>query len=239
VSAGAGIKIAKHGNRSVSSKAGSADLLEALNVNLDINPSDVASCIDEVGIGFLFAPKLHPAMKYAIGPRREIGVRTVFNILGPLTNPANADYQIMGVYSQDLVEKLANVLKNLGMKRGYVVSSDDGLDEVSISAPTLVATVSEDSVSVNKFNPGDIGYQTSSKDAIKGGNAALNAEIIKKILTGESGPCRDIICLNAGFAIAASKGLDIKDGVKLAEEAIDSGKANRTLERLVEFTNSV
>ncbi|MDY6969486.1 MAG: anthranilate phosphoribosyltransferase, partial [Spirochaetota bacterium] len=141
VAAGADVKVAKHGNRSVSSRAGSADSLEALNIKIDLSPEDVARSIDEVGIGFLFAPSLHPAMKYAIGPRREVGIRTVFNILGPLTNPAHAPFQMMGVYTQDLVEKLANVLKKLGLKRGFVVSSDDGLDEVSISAPTLFASI--------------------------------------------------------------------------------------------------
>ncbi len=239
VSAGAGVKIAKHGNRSVSSKAGSADLLEALNVKIDISPESVAACIDEIGIGFLFAPALHPAMKYAIGPRREIGIRTVFNILGPLTNPARAEYQIMGVYSQDLVETLAGVLQRLGMKRGYVVSSDDGLDEISVSAPTLIAAVNEESIQVNKFNPEDVGYSVSSKDAIKGGDAADNAEIIKDVLAGEKGPRRDIVCLNAGFAIAACKDIEISEGVKLAENSIDSSAAFNTLKRLIEFTNSV
>ncbi|MCU0821985.1 MAG: bifunctional anthranilate synthase component II/anthranilate phosphoribosyltransferase [Spirochaetes bacterium] len=239
VSAGAGIKIAKHGNRSVSSKAGSADLLEALNVNLDLGPADVARCIDEVGIGFLFAPKLHPAMRFSIGPRREIGVRTVFNILGPLTNPADAGFQIVGVYDQNLVETIANVLKKLGMKRGYVVSSDDGLDEVSISAPTLVATVKEGSVKVKKFKPEDAGYKTQNIDAIKGGSAEDNARIIKSVLAGEKGPCRDIICLNAGFAISACRDIKVSEGVRIAEESIDSGRALRTLERLVEFTNSI
>ncbi len=239
VAAGAGVKVAKHGNRSVSSKAGSADLLEALNVMIDLSPADISRCIDEVGLGFLFAPKLHPAMKYAIGPRKEIGVRTVFNILGPLTNPAEAEFQMMGVYSQELVEILANVLMRLGMKRGYVVSSDDGLDEVSISAPTLVASVSEKAIEVKRFSPGDVGYSVSGKDAIKGGNASENAEMIKAILNGTKGPQRDIICLNAGFAIAACRDLQIPEGVKLAEKSIDSGNAYKTLERLVEYTNSI
>ena len=239
VAAGAGIKIAKHGNRSVSSKAGSADLLEALNVNLDLSPADIAKCIDEVGIGFLFAPKLHPAMKFAIGPRREIGIRTVFNILGPLTNPAGAQFQIVGVYDQNLVETLANVLKKLGMKRGYVVSSDDGLDEVSISAPTVVATVNDGVVKVKKFKPEDAGYKIENLEMIKGGTAAENASIIKSVLAGEKGPRRDIICLNAGFAISACRDIKVSEGVRIAEESIDSGKALKTLERLVDFTNSV
>jgi anthranilate synthase/phosphoribosyltransferase len=239
VAAGAGVKVAKHGNRSVSSKAGSADVLEALNVKIDLPPEDVARCIDEIGLGFLFAPKLHPAMKYAIGPRREIGVRTVFNILGPLTNPAHAEYQIMGVYEESLVEKLASVLKHLGVKRGFVVSSNDGLDEISISAPTLVAHINGKDIKVKKFNPKEVGYKISKKDTVLGGSALDNANIIRNIFGGQKGPQRDIVCLNAGFAIAAFSGVDIKEGVSLAEEAIDSGRAISTLKNLVEFTNSI
>ncbi|MDY6934667.1 MAG: bifunctional anthranilate synthase component II/anthranilate phosphoribosyltransferase [Spirochaetota bacterium] len=240
VAAGSGVRVAKHGNRSVSSKAGSADLLEeGFNIKIDLSPHDIAKCIDEVGIGFLFAPKLHPAMKYAIGPRREIGIRTVFNILGPLTNPARASYQMMGVYSQDLVEKLASVLKNLGLKRGFVVSSDDGLDEVSISSPTLVAHIDENGVDMNRFSPEDVGYTFDDIGSIKGGNALDNANIIRKILKGERDSRRNIVCLNAGFAIAACKNIPIPEGVKMAEEAIDSGSALKKLEELVEFTNSL
>ncbi|MFH0974536.1 MAG: bifunctional anthranilate synthase component II/anthranilate phosphoribosyltransferase [Spirochaetota bacterium] len=237
--AGAGVRVAKHGNRSVSSKAGSADVLEALNVKIDLSPEDVARCIDEVGLGFLFAPKLHPAMKYAIGPRREIGVRTVFNILGPLTNPAQASYQIMGVYNRDLVEKMANVLHRLGIKRGFVVSSEDGLDEVSISASTEVAHINDKGVSIRKFSPKDVGYRLSKKEEILGGSALDNAVIIRNIFSGIKGPQRDIVCLNAGFAIAAYGDVSIKEGVKMAEESIDSGRALKTLENLVEYTNSV
>ncbi len=239
VAAGAGVKVAKHGNRSVSSKSGSADVLEALNVKIDLSPDDLAQCIDQVGIGFLFAPKLHPAMKYAIGPRREIGVRTVFNILGPLTNPARTKYQVMGVYDPNLVEKLAMVLKKLGVIRGFVVSSDDGLDEVSISAPTTVAYITDRGVDIKKFSPKDAGYAICGKDFILGGSALDNANIIKKVLNKEKGPQRDIVCLNAGFAIAASKDVSIREGVRLAEESIDSGKALKCMERLVEFTNSI
>jgi anthranilate synthase/phosphoribosyltransferase len=239
VAAGAGVKVAKHGNRSVSSKAGSADVLEALNVKIDIAPDDLGKCIDYVGIGFLFAPKLHPAMKYAIGPRKEIGIRTVFNILGPLTNPANTTYQVMGVYDPSLVEKLAMVLKRLGVKRGFVVSSDDGLDEISISAATTVAHISDKGVEVSKFSPIDVGYTILSKDSILGGSAVDNADIIKKIFNKEKGPQRDIVCINAGFAIAAYKDISIIEGVRLAEESIDSGSAMNCLERLVEFTNSI
>jgi anthranilate synthase/phosphoribosyltransferase len=239
VAAGAGVKVAKHGNRSVSSKAGSADVLEALNVKIDLSPEDVARSIDEVGLGFLFAPKLHPAMKYAIGPRREIGVRTVFNILGPLTNPASAAYQIMGVYEESLVEKLASVLRHLGVKRGFVVCSRDGLDEISISAPTLIAHINGKAIKVKKFSPKDVGYKISKKDTVMGGSALDNANIIKNIFSGLKGPQRDIVCLNAGFAIAACSNVSIKDGVRFAEESIDSGSALQTLENLIEFTNSI
>ncbi|MBN2039241.1 MAG: bifunctional anthranilate synthase component II/anthranilate phosphoribosyltransferase [Spirochaetes bacterium] len=239
IAAGAGAKVAKHGNRSVSSRAGSADVLEALNVNIDLGPDDVARCIDEVGIGFLFAPKLHPAMKYAIGPRKEIGVRTVFNILGPLTNPADAVFQIMGVYDKNLVEKLATVLKKLGIERGFVVSSEDGLDEISISAKTVVAHINKKGVSVKKFSPGEVGYRMASKDTILGGSAADNANIIKNILNGAKGPQRDITCLNAGFAIAAFYDINIKEGVRTAEDSIDSGNALKALESIIEFTNSI
>lgn len=178
-------------------------------------------------------------MKHAIGPRREIGIRTVFNILGPLTNPASASYQMMGVYSQDLVEKLANVLSNLGLKRGFVVSSDDGLDEISISAPTLVASINENRIDVKKFTPEEVGYSISDKSSIQGGNALDNANIIKEILNGKKGPQRDIVCLNAGFAISAGKNLSIREGIKIAEEAIDSGSAMKKLDNLIEFTNSI
>jgi len=178
-------------------------------------------------------------MKYAIGPRREIGIRTVFNILGPLTNPASASFQVMGVFRQELVEKLAYVLKNLGTKRGFVVSSDDGLDEVSISSPTLVAKITDESVAIEKFHPEDAGYSLADKKMIMGGNALDNAAITKNILSGKRDACRDIACINAGFAIASCKNISIKEGVKLAGEAIDSGSAMKKLEEMIEFSNSV
>ncbi|MCP4130695.1 MAG: bifunctional anthranilate synthase component II/anthranilate phosphoribosyltransferase [bacterium] len=239
VTAGAGVTVAKHGNRSISSRSGSADVLEALNVNIDILPEEVTECVNQVGIGFLFAPKLHPAMKYAIGPRREMGIRTVFNILGPLTNPASARFQVVGIYSRDLVEIIAEVLQNLGIERGYVVSSDDGLDEVSLSAPTLIAEIGEKGIVVDTFSPEKIGYTMSSLESIKGGSASENAGIIKAILSGEKGAQRNIVCLNAGFAIAAGTKVSIEEGVALAEDSIDSGKAKGILESLVEFTNSI
>ena len=214
-------------------------MLEALNVNIGLSPENVAKCIDEVGLGFLFAPKLHPALKYAAVPRRDIGIRTVFNVLGPLTNPANANFQIMGVYDESLVEKLASVLVNLGIERGFVVSSYDGLDEVSISAPTLIAHINGKNVKVKKFSPKEVGYKISKKDAVLGGNALDNANIIRNILGGSKGPERDIVCLNAGFAVAAYSNLTIKEGVTIAEESINSGRALDTLGSLIEFTNSI
>ncbi|PKL37817.1 MAG: bifunctional glutamine amidotransferase/anthranilate phosphoribosyltransferase [Spirochaetae bacterium HGW-Spirochaetae-1] len=239
VAASAGVKIAKHGNRSISSKSGSADVLEALNVNIDLGPEEVAHCIDQIGIGFLFAPKLHPAMKYAIGPRREMGIRTVFNILGPLTNPASARFQIMGIYSQKLVEKIAIVLKNLGISRGYVVSSNDGLDEISISDETLIAEIRDGEVKLFTFRPEDAGYARSGINLVKGGDAVENAHIINQIFDGTRGAARDIVCLNAGFAIAAGLGTDVADGIKMAEESIGSGRAREKLIQLKEITNSI
>jgi len=238
VVAGAGLKVAKHGNRSMSSRSGSADLLEALGVRIDLSPEKVAQSIDQVGFGFMFAPKLHPAMKYAVGPRKELGIRTVFNLLGPLTNPAGAKFQLMGVYNQNLVEKIAGVLKNLGVERGYVVASDDGLDEVSISAPTLVATIKDDKINVSQFDPRKFGYEYSKLVNIKGGSSEDNAIMIKKILAGFESPQRDVVCLNAGLAISLGKNISIDQGIKLAEESIASGQADRVLQKIIEFTNS-
>jgi anthranilate synthase/phosphoribosyltransferase len=239
VAAGAGIRVAKHGNRSVSSNSGSADVLEALNVSLDLAPEEVTRCVDTVGMGFLFAPKLHPAMKYAIGPRREMGIRTVFNILGPLTNPASARFQIMGVYSQSIVKTLAEVLKNLGIVRGYVVSSDDGLDEISISSPTFIAEIRDGSLRTFTFKPEDAGYERARREDVAGGGPMENALITMDILKGKRGPRRDIVCLNAGFAIAAVDNITVREGIARAEESIDSGAAMKKLEDLKDFTNSV
>ena len=238
VVAGAGIKVAKHGNRSMTSKSGSADLLEALGVKIDLTPKQVAKSIEEVGLGFMFAPKLHPAMKHAIGPRKELGIRTVFNILGPLTNPASADYQLLGVYSQDLVEKIAGVLKNLGLKKAYVVASDDGLDEISISSPTLIAKLIGDEINISKFDPKDFGYQYDNLSALQGGDALYNAEIVKKIFANEPGAPKDIVAINAAFAITLGKNIPLEEGLKLAEESISSGQAKKVLTKLIDFTNS-
>ena len=233
-----GVKVAKHGNRSVSSLCGSADVLEKLGVNLDVTVEKVEQCIREIGIGFLFAPALHGAMKHAIGPRREIGIRTVFNILGPLTNPAGAECQVMGVYSGQLVEKLANVLHKLGCKKGFVVHGTDGMDEVTLTAPTKVAEVTQDGVRLFSFTPGDLGFETCAMEALRGGDAVENAEIVKSVLSGETGARRSIVLVNAAFAlVAAGAAENLEAGVKLAASAIDSGKALEKLERLKELTN--
>jgi len=233
-----GVKVAKHGNRSVSSACGSADVLEKLGVNLDITPEMVEECIDRVGIGFLFAPALHSAMKHAIGPRREIGIRTIFNILGPLTNPAGADCQVMGVYRADLVELLAGVLHKLGCKHGFVVHGSDGMDEITLTGETLVAEVTPAGVKLRTITPEQLGLNRCPMSALKGGDAVANAEIVKKVLSGEFGPRRDIVLLNAAYAlVAAGKSVTPEDGMILAAEAIDSGRALQQVEKLAVLTN--
>ena len=235
-----GVKVAKHGNRAVSSSCGSADVLEALGVNLDITPETVERCIAEIGIGFLFAPALHGAMKHAIGPRREIGVRTIFNILGPLTNPAGADCQVLGVYREDLVEKLAYVLAKLGCKRGFVVHGMDGMDEITLTGETRIAEVTGQGVQVRVITPEDFGLARSSAAELHGGDAVGNAVIVKAVLSGSEGAKRRIVLLNAAFALlAAGKAADVMDGIRLAAEAIDSGRAAKQLERLVAISNEV
>jgi anthranilate phosphoribosyltransferase len=233
-----GVKVAKHGNRSVSSMCGSADVLEALGVNLNVTPELVERCIAEIGIGFLFAPALHGAMKYAIGPRKEIGIRTIFNILGPLTNPAGADCQVMGVYRQDLVEPLAQVLKNLGCRRGYVVCGSDGMDEITLTGPTHIGRVSPEGVTVNVLRPEELGLPLCTMADLRGGDAQGNATIVRSILSGEKGPKRDVVLLNAAYALmAAGKADTAAAGMALAVDSIDSGRALQQLEKLVELTN--
>jgi anthranilate phosphoribosyltransferase len=233
-----GVKVAKHGNRAVSSSCGSADVLEALGVNLNITPEAVERSIAGIGIGFLFAPALHGAMKYAIGPRREIGVRTIFNILGPLTNPAGADCQVLGVYREELVEKLAHVLKKLGCRRGFVVHGMDGMDEVTLVGKTRVAEVSQAGVEVKVISPEDFGLASCAADEIRGGDALGNAVIVRDILAGRDGAKRRVVLLNAAFAlVAAGKAADVPEGIRVAAEAIDSGRAAAQLERLVALTN--
>jgi anthranilate phosphoribosyltransferase len=238
VAAGAGLHIAKHGNRSVSSKSGSADVLKSLGVNIEADAATVARCVDEVGIGFLFAPMLHPAMKYAIGPRREIGIRTIFNILGPLTNPAGAQAQLLGVYDAELTELLANVLKNLGSKHVLVVHGSDGLDEITITDKTYVAELVDGEVRSFVIDPGDFGMSKADISSLIGGTAEENAQITLDILKGEKGPRRDIVLLNSAAVIMAS-GLaaNLIEGIQVAAESIDSGKALEKLELLKKATN--
>ncbi len=233
-----GVRVAKHGNRSVSSTCGSADVLEALGVNLDVTPMMVERCIAEIGIGFLFAPALHGAMKHAIGPRREIGIRTIFNILGPLTNPAGARCQVLGVYREDLTEKLAQVLRKLGCRRGYVVHGLDGMDEITLTTGTRVAEVTPAGVASRLFSPEELGFARCVMADLRGGDAVANAAIVRNILDGVPGPKRDIVLLNASFGlVAAGKAEDLAEGLRLATGAIDSGRARGQLERLVELTN--
>lgn len=234
-----GVKVAKHGNRSVSSSCGSADVLEALGVCLDVTPETVERCINEIGIGFLFAPALHGAMKHAIGPRREIGIRTIFNILGPLTNPAAAQCQVMGVYREDLVEKLANVLQKLGCRRGFVVHGLDGMDEITLTSDTRIAQVSGAGVTSRLFRPEELGLQRCTMADLRGGDAAANAAIVRSVLSGMSGPKRDIVLLNGAFGlVAAGRAASLAEGLELAAEAIDSGRALAQLEKLAALTNT-
>jgi anthranilate phosphoribosyltransferase len=234
-----GVKVAKHGNRSVSSACGSADVLEKLGINLDVTPETVENCIEQIGIGFLFAHALHGAMKHAIGPRREIGIRTIFNILGPLTNPAGADCQVMGVYSPDLVEKLAGVLHKLGCRHGFVVHGSDGMDEITMTGETLVAEVTPAGVKLLTVTPEQLGLTRCLMQSLKGGDATTNAVIVKSVLSGEErGPRRDIVLLNAAYAlVAAGKADSPAEGITLAAEAIDSGRALQQVEKLAALTN--
>jgi len=239
VVAASGLKVAKHGNRGVSSQCGSADVLKALGVNIELAPDKVKLCIDKVGIGFLFAPLFHGAMKYAIGPRREIGIRTIFNVLGPLTNPANASCQVLGVYEASLTEKLANVLKNVGLERAFVVHGMDGLDEVTITTKTRVSELKDKKIKSFYVEPKDFGINTADIKDIKGGSVEENVQIIKDVLKGKIGPKNDIVVLNAAFSLVAGGAVkDFKEGVKLADKSIQSGKAMEKLEKLIEFTNT-
>jgi anthranilate phosphoribosyltransferase len=235
VVAGAGIPVAKHGNMSVSSKCGSADLLKALGVNIEAKEDVVSRCLDEVGIGFLYAPALHKAMRYAIGPRREIGIRTIFNMLGPMTNPAGATYQLLGVYDAGLTEPIAESLGRLGSRHALVVHGEDGLDEVTTTGYTQVSELKNGAVKTFKVLPADFGLKTARPADLKGDDADYNAKIAIDILNGKKGPQSDIVILNAGCAIYASdKAPDISDGIKMAEKSIASKAALDKLERLKE-----
>lgn len=240
VVAASGIAVAKHGNRSVSSKCGSADLLEALGVNINISPEAVEQCLAKIGIGFLFAPKLHPAMKYAMPARQKLKTRTIFNILGPLTNPAQAAHQVLGVFDKDLVEPLAEVLKNLGVKHALVVHGLDGLDEVTTTTKTIVCEVKDKKIFSYEIDPLDFGIDKATSEDLRGADIATNVEIARDILAGKKGPERDIVLLNSACAIyAADKAGDIKIALKLAEKSIDSGKAKEKLTLLIDFTKKI
>ncbi len=235
VAAGAGIRIAKHGNRSVTSKAGSADVVEAMGVRIDLPPDEVKRCIETIGIGFMFAPRFHGAMKYATPVRREMGIRTVFNILGPLTNPANAQAQVMGVFDGALTEKLARVLGRLGCKRAMVVHGLDGLDEISTLGETQISELKNGEVRTYKLKPEDVGIGRTSTEAIAGKDLAENVRMSIRVLRGEQGPRRDIVLLNAAAAmVVGGKARDLRGGLAVAADAIDSGRAYEKVVQLVE-----
>lgn len=238
VTAGAGVTVAKHGNRGVSSPSGSADVLRELGVNLEIGPEKMTACLEEVGIAFLFAPALHPAMKHAIGPRREMGISTLFNILGPLSNPASTRRGLLGVYSAALVDLVSGALAALKTEHMFVVHGEDGLDELSITGPSKVAEVKDGTVTKLTVSPEQFGLSVASLEDIKGGDPAMNAAITTSILEGASGPKRDIVVLNAGAAICAGgKATSIAEGVELAKASLDSGAAAEKLAGLVSCSN--
>ncbi|MBI5328784.1 MAG: anthranilate phosphoribosyltransferase [Deltaproteobacteria bacterium] len=238
VAAGAGLTIAKHGNRSVSSRSGSADVLKALGVNIEAEVARVEECINEIGVGFLFAPMLHGAMKYAAPVRREIGIRTIFNILGPLTNPAGARCQVIGVYDDSLTDILGKVLSNLGAEHAFVVRGEDGLDEITLTAETKVTELKDGKLRTYHIKPEDFGFRRCKAEDLKGGDPEQNAEIILKILKGKKGPQHDVVLLNAAAAIAAGGVANsIEEGIAAARGSIDSGASLDKLNKLVEITN--
>lgn len=241
VAAGAGMKVAKHGNRAASSKCGSADVLAELGVNLDLTPEQVGQCVEETGIGFLFAVKMHPAMKHAIGPRRQMGVRTIFNILGPLTNPAGAQRQLMGVFVGDLTDMLAHVLGELGAKSAIVVSGYGGMDELTTTGPNRVSHFVDGKVESYELNPLELGFEGANISELLGDDAPTNAAILRGVLDGTvDGPKRDVVLLNAGAALmAAGKASSLKEGIDMARESIGSGAALKKVDELVAFSRSV
>ncbi len=239
VVAAAGGKVAKHGNRSISSKSGSADVLETAGVNLEISPEKVAECVNEIGVGFMFAPLHHSAMKHAIGPRREMAVRTIFNVLGPLTNPAGAPNQVLGVFSEDLVEPLAHVLKQLGSEHVLVVHAEDGMDEISIATPTFVAELNNGEVKTYKIQPEDFGIARANLEQIRATDSAHSLQIIKSVFDNNDGPTKDIVCLNAGAAIyVAGLTASLAEGIKKAQDVVASGAVAEKLEQLINKTNA-
>jgi anthranilate phosphoribosyltransferase len=239
VVAGAGLKVAKHGNRAMSSQSGSADVLEALGVKIDLTAQQVEKCLEEVGIGFMFAPAFHPAMKYAAAPRREIGIRTVFNILGPLTNPARANSQVLGTADGSLLEKMALVLKNLGCSHALVVHGEDGLDEVTNTAKTQICELKDGQIKSSTVSPEDFGLPRASPDSLNGGTAEQNAARLRSVLSGVSGPAKDVVLMNAGAALlAGDRVASLESGIDLAREAVDNGRALAKLEELIKLTRS-
>ena len=236
VAAGAGVKIAKHGNRSVSSKCGSADVLETLGLNLAVDVETVEMSVNEIGIGFMFAPNYHKAMKYAGPARKEIGVRSIFNMLGPLTNPAGADRQVLGVFKAELTEMFAQALKLLGARKAFVVHGHDGLDEISVCGPTRISELSDGQVKTYDLFPEQYLGEVYDAEDLVGGDPQVNAGIITNILDGQTGACRDVVVINAAAAIAAADiASDLREGIDLAREAIDSGKAKDKLKQMIEF----
>ena len=240
VVAAAGARVAKHGNRSVSSKSGSADLLEKAGVNLQLTPEQVAKCIEELGIGFLFAPAHHSAMKHAIGPRKELGIRTIFNLLGPLTNPANAPHQVLGVFSSEWVEPLAKVLQSLGSKHVLVVHADDGLDEISINSDTQVAELIDGEVKNYSISPEQFGMQKISLEEIVASDVSESLQIVNNVFENQAGAALDIVRLNAGAAIYASdKAASLEEGIVQATNVIENGAAKNKFQQYIEFTKSM
>ncbi|WP_333784139.1 anthranilate phosphoribosyltransferase [Thermocrinis sp.] len=240
VLAGAGIKVAKHGNRSVSSKSGSADLLEHLGAKIDLGPQQVKKMIDEIGIGFMFAPIFHPAMKRVVGPRREVGIRSVFNLIGPLSNPAGAKRQLLGVFSDQFVEKIARTLLRLGVISAVVVHGKDGLDEVSISAPTTIAEIKGNEIFIYEFTPEDLGFRRYPLDYVRVKSVEESAKIVLSVLSGEPSPAFDMVLLNATFGIVISgKTEDKQTALEIAKESIKSGKAKEKLFKFIELSKQV
>ena len=239
VVAAAGARVAKHGNRSVSSKCGSADVLEAAGVKLDLSPQQVADCIDQVGIGFMFAPTHHSAMRHAIGPRRDLGIRTIFNVLGPLTNPAGAPNQVLGVFSDVWLEPLAQVLRQLGSQHVLVIHSRDGMDEISIAAPTAVMELQDGDIHAYEISPEQFDMERSDSAALAVNSIDKSLKMMHDVLNDQPGPARDIVCLNAGAAIyAADITGSLSEGVKKADSIITSGSAREKLDQFVAYTNN-
>ncbi|MFH1651702.1 MAG: anthranilate phosphoribosyltransferase [Chloroflexota bacterium] len=239
IAAGAGLKVAKHGNRAMSSKCGSADVLEALGVKIDLDAGRVQRCLEKVGIGFMFAQTFHPAMKYAGAPRREIGIRTVFNILGPLTNPAGAKAQVLGVAVAELVPKMASALQELGCEHALVVHGEDGLDEITVTGKTRVSELRDNGINSYEISPEDLGLPRADLESLRGGTAAENAETMRQILSGAPGPKSDAVIANAAAVlVAGGKAATLAEGVALAGEVIAKGKAKTKMEQLVKFSRS-